>query len=554
MAKSLSFEEYKLLKDSPDSFELVHPDGSNFSVAKKGLDDKLLSRIGGMPYYESPIPNATPAETPAAPPAEEKGILGKTWDFLNQPIGKQLQGEPGAHPLQGVKDFLTTPVGQTLGSGTIRKSAPIGGAAAPGTLADNSGGTMVDGETVPLEETVGAPQAGGKLPAPQGLTATVADPNAMPGMGGPNSAFGMQAKGIQDSAAAQAQAAADQAAAYDAQATRLAEEKKRYDESYTKLTTDNDALEKDILDDKIEPNKLLGSMSTGNRMLAGIAIALGGLSQGLSGQARNPALDQLNKFIEQDIEAQKTNMDKKRGLLATNMQKVRDLQTAENITRSQLLAVTQAEVQKAVAKAGSDEAKARGQVLLGQLKQQQDALKAEIAKKAALSQVGMPGVQVNPEGLPEETRERLIVLPNGQQRLVRNKLDVKEITDEISTIKPIYNQLEELERLGASAMVPFSKENQKADAIRANIAMLLKENQNVAKLFQGGGKDGDKVSVLQQFENPKDFKGLLGNPGENQLLRNFLMDKLEGKLSAKLSNYQAPYKPKTQAPGHVAKR
>jgi hypothetical protein len=247
-------------------------------------------------------------------------------------------------------------------------------------------------------------------------------------------------------------------------------------------------------------------------------------------------------------------MDKKRGLLATNMQKVRDLQTAENITRSQLLAVTQAEVQKAVAKAGSDEAKARGQVLLGQLKQQQDALKAEIAKKAMLEQVGMPGVKVNPEKLDEQTRERLIVLPNGEQRLVRNKADVKEITDEISTIKPIYNQLEELERLGASAMIPLSKENQKADAIRANIAMLLKENQNVAKLFQGGGKDGSSVSVLQQFENPKEFKGLLGNPGENQLLRNFLMDKLEGKLSAKLSNYQAPYKPKTQAPGHVAKR
>jgi hypothetical protein len=530
MPKGLSFEEYKLLKDKPDSFELVHPDGSNFSVAKKGLDESMISRIGGMPYFEAPIPNSSPVPQPdpmATPPAE--------------PEKQPLAGRAGI--MQGMVDNLVEGGKKVLGGRTGGIAEAVGEASRPKPplLADNTGGMLVEGAEVPLENTVAAPIAPQAAVPGSAAQATSAMPTGM------NSAYAMQAQGIQNAANAQAQAATEQAAAHEAHQQKLLEQQTRYDNAFNKLTADNDALEKDILDDKIEPRKMFGEMSTGNKLLAGLAIALGGIGQGLMKTDKNAAVEMLNKMLQDDIEAQKANLDKKKGLLSNNLQKVRDLQTAEQLTRSQLLAITQAEVSKAVAKAGSDEAKARGQVLLGQLKQQQEVLKAEIAKKAAVAQVGQPGVKVNPEALPPEMRERMVMAPTGQQYLALGKKEAEELREEISTINPIFEQLDQLEALGPAILSKDKRE--KAELIIANLTNLLKQNQGMAKPGYAMGKD-DYVSVQQQFDDPRKVMELFGS-GKSPALKAFIMSKLNAKLRNNVSNFKEPFRARTEAPGYA---
>lgn len=67
---------------------------------------------------------------------------------------------------------------------------------------------------------------------------------------------------------------------------------------------------------KEDPNHYWNSKSTGGKIAAGIGIILGGLGQGLAmwgphgnKQATNVALDQIDKAIHDDIDAQKANKD-----------------------------------------------------------------------------------------------------------------------------------------------------------------------------------------------------------------------------------------------------
>jgi hypothetical protein len=56
------------------------------------------------------------------------------------------------------------------------------------------------------------------------------------------------------------------------------------------------------------------SQSTGNKILAGLGIALGGIGAGMAGQSSNRALDVINKAIEQDFARQKANFENARAM------------------------------------------------------------------------------------------------------------------------------------------------------------------------------------------------------------------------------------------------
>lgn len=73
-------------------------------------------------------------------------------------------------------------------------------------------------------------------------------------------------------------------------------------------------LEEDYNNSKIDPNRAFSS--TGSKVAAAIAIALGSFAQGMSrGQLPNSALQIIEGAIKNDIDAQKTEMQKKRDVL-----------------------------------------------------------------------------------------------------------------------------------------------------------------------------------------------------------------------------------------------
>jgi len=533
----LTFDQYKLLKDNGNSFELAHPDGSNFTVAKKGLEPDFLAKIGSLGAPADPMQNATPTNNPIAPQVEQpKGVMGKLWDAANTPIGKAL----GPDPMQTITDVATAPIGKVL-TGNVEFTPQTTPAKPKQLLADGGDGMLVsDGQKVPLEQTIGAPQ---------NLNASPAVPAVDPAMSEMNKAFALQQKGINDAAKAAEVRAAEEVAAYAAQEKALQESAADYKTRQAGFDAENEQLKNDYMNEKVDPRKFVNSLSTGNKVLAGIAMTLGGLGAGLAG-GENQGLAMINKFINDDIDAQKKNLDKKGNLLSINLQRTRDLQTAEALTRSQQLAITAAQVEKAKSKASSPEARARADVMLGQIKMQQQQLNSQVAKTQMLNNVGKPGVKVNPEALPEDQRKRLITAPNGQQYLSQTDKGAEDLREELSTLDPIFKELDALDKLGSAAYNPRVAEE--AELRVANLVNLLKTNQGLTKPGFALGKE-DFVSVLNQFDDPRKFKEFIVGGGKSKALKGFLMNKINAKLKNNVSNFQEPFSPKSAAPGYVSR-
>jgi hypothetical protein len=90
-------------------------------------------------------------------------------------------------------------------------------------------------------------------------------------------------------------------------------------------------LEKELGADKVRPNRLWEDASTGNKILAGIGLFFGGVG-GKNGS--NAALEQMNRAVDRDIDAQVKNIANKRGEL-TELQKIFEMTIAAGGTEKQ---------------------------------------------------------------------------------------------------------------------------------------------------------------------------------------------------------------------------
>lgn len=69
--------------------------------------------------------------------------------------------------------------------------------------------------------------------------------------------------------------------------------------------------------EQIDPDRWWNSKSTGGKILAGIGMVLGGAGGGLQGTGRNPALEVMNKAIDDDMAAQRHHIDNSWKAIAT---------------------------------------------------------------------------------------------------------------------------------------------------------------------------------------------------------------------------------------------
>lgn len=115
-----------------------------------------------------------------------------------------------------------------------------------------------------------------------------------------------------------------------------------FDQAQAKRLRDMEDLKTEIAATKIDPQNYWAKGSGFGQALSLLAVALGGFAEGYSGgRLKNTALDQLNRNIDQDIEAQKANLATKRGALAESQniyglarQKFGDDQSAMDYTRA----------------------------------------------------------------------------------------------------------------------------------------------------------------------------------------------------------------------------
>lgn len=191
---------------------------------------------------------------------------------------------------------------------------------------------------------------------------------------------------------------------------------------------------KEIGSQKIDANRFWANKSTGDKILAGISLFLGGFAQGAFG-APNNALQIINRAIDRDIDEQKANFSAKREALADKRSVYRDMferfkDQDQARAASKIAAIEQAknQIMEQTAKTRSANAINEANKLIGQL---------DIQKEAELNNMRLAfGKQ-----LATKKNDELIVEGFG---VARTREDAKEVKTAIEEKAKFDRQLGEM--------------------------------------------------------------------------------------------------------------
>lgn len=170
-----------------------------------------------------------------------------------------------------------------------------------------------------------------------------------------------------------------------------------------------DTTSKELADAKVDPNRWVNSLSTGEQIMAGLAMVFGGAGRGLTGEQGPPlAMQAFDDAIRGDIENQKYAIEKKRGdlnALGTTyrlaFEKFGDEKLASEAAYLAGLEIVKAKIAKTVAEAdaaqGTETQWSDGQIVAGP--------PYSIKAKAMLAQLAVDQAKI---------RESLSQAANGQ--------------------------------------------------------------------------------------------------------------------------------------------
>lgn len=468
---------YNFVSEDDKSFKLSNGD-SEFSVAKYGLDDGFMEQLRMLPraYADGGmVEEPAPLEVGAPPPDMS----------LTAPYAAPMSF---AQPPPAAMDqsVVLGPVPPKPTPFTPEMPPPRVSPTAPSDQPPESA-TQMPGYYDMMQKLMGGPA---------GRT-----PDMPPDM---SAAYEQMKKASMMDATAKADAALEQQKILDESAKDLQLEQLRFDTRMNALNQEQQKLTADVQSAKIDPTRIYDNMTTGNRVLAGISILLGGLGQGLTGAKSNPAMDVINNAIDRDIDAQKANLGKKQNLLSINLAKMGDLRNALAATKMQMMTVANTQVQAQAMKAGSKSALAAAQMFQGQMDLEMSKLKYQIASAQAMED------KLNaPEGvsakdavkLPQELQDKMVQLPNGNYMAAWNKESATEVKKKQGAMYPILSLVKEAnEFMDKGGTLPLSVRDAKADELRERIKIQLKNLYELGQLTKG-----DEAIINPLLPNLGDF-------------------------------------------------
>lgn len=579
--------EFQLIKEDEHAFTVKHPSGKHFQVAKAGLDKKVIAKIKAM----SPVKMADGGIVPDTSADPLKEIIGNTpgyadsgyrsfttppkpgepWEvgdggYRKVPGLERSPASDGTGPSRAPASFIGD-AAHAIGSGihdvynawNQNITQPIVSGvkdAATGLVSGVSGNPMPSAQAAPVPtDTQGKPpilsdaeaQAAAERQALMGANggptpASAAAPTQPQGVQLPKdmqNAYGMQIAGIKGNAQA-AQAAGDQASqAWNDYNAQIQQREQAYQERLKAIDDEQNQLMQKFATNKVDPNRVWNNASTGNKIMAGLGLVLSGMGSGVTGQP-NGALEIIQKKIDRDIEAQKSDKDTSRSLFQMNMEKYKNAQMAEEATRLQMNTALNAKLESIKATTGSQQAKANAQILQGQLQMQIAQQKHQMAMMQMQAGVygsgsGQGGVPIGKEPpmlmLDEKYREHRVPI-NGTAYQAATKEGAEHLRKMESMYQPIVKDIALLNGLGSDAMVSPEK-RVRAKAALGRIAMALNE-------FNGYNRftEMDDKTLREQFNDPSAFMSILQGKGATMDTLNALKTKLENERSKNLIGYR----------------
>lgn len=125
-------------------------------------------------------------------------------------------------------------------------------------------------------------------------------------------------------------------------------------------------VQQDLQQGHIDPKHFWASKSTGEKIFTAIGLILGGMGAQATG-GRNVVLDMIEKRIDQDIDAQKTEMGKKQNLVSALTQQLGDVKEAATMAKMFKLDQLQTQFQQAASQAKDPLAKQRAEQAIAML-------------------------------------------------------------------------------------------------------------------------------------------------------------------------------------------
>ncbi len=387
---ALNFKDWQKKSGDKHFTTIKHTSGSEIKIAHHALSPEHMQELEAMPHYDEggAIEDAPmdPASYPVAP---------------NIPAAPSNPADSPAPALQGMSANLTD-LGQNV--------APAW--QAPKIATDTSSPTIAT--TTPHGATpTPSPMDAGKAEQIGGaLGAAAAEGN-----------LGKQQAGILAQAQKQQQEAAN-----------------HYQQSANAIDAERQAVQQDLKEGHIDPKRYWNSQTDVGKMSTAIGLILGGIGSGLQG-GPNHAVEFLNKAIDRDVEAQKSDMANKHNLLSSLTQQFGNVTTAANMLRTIHADTVVNQLQQAAAKATDPKAAAAAMSAIGQIKAQYAPYEQQAkVQAAAMSQAKSGGTA------DAITMENAGLIPKGEGSKEQKSIDAQKVAAD--TTRNLYADLDKEQSAG----------------------------------------------------------------------------------------------------------
>jgi hypothetical protein len=229
-----------------------------------------------------------------------------------------------------------------------------------------------------------------------------------------------------------------------AQAQFVQEQQQRaqeFQKEQQQMKQHNDELQSKIESGQIDPNRMWNSLSTGNKVTAGLGVFLSGVGSGILGQS-NQALSYLQKTIDNDIEAQKADKSNQINAYKLGLEKYRDVQAAEQFARLQANTILAGQMSQIANKIGGQQAIQVAKSSLGEMAIKNDQLRNELAlKQVALNYTDAPkpsganksaGINTGKmtaymnAGLYDDATKKELIKEQGEYIKLKNLVDIAD--------------------------------------------------------------------------------------------------------------------------------
>lgn len=455
----INLSNFKKVSSDKSSTTMQSPEGHKITIAHNGVSPKMREQLALLPLAMADggeVPNAQESPPPVIvnvnggqPVAPNNAPMNPNMPMMN-PEMPQVAEAPQAVPAQQMKSPAQMP------SAPMPSAPPVN---APATPNDPYGTQALQQSTL------------------QGLQE--------------------QKSGILGQAGAEAAGGAAQARLLQQQAQQQKMMADEFQANLHGLNQDYSKIREAIDKQEIDPQRFLKNMTGGQKVMTAIGLILGGIGAGL-GHRENPAMQFLNRQIDDDINAQRAELGKKENLLGANLRQYGNMRDATDMTRVMYNDMVSNQLKAAAARTTDPIAKARALQEIGKIDQANAPILSQIAMRKTLLNGASTG-RLNPEQVIHA-----IVPPQEKEHVFKELREAQDMGKARDNTLRIFDQIASINTLGNRIMSPVQSAKQVAALKNATTAQLAKDTagklteadmQAIGELFPAVGDDSRTAQI-----------------------------------------------------------